>query len=137
GAFGRGALMLVEFIRSGESVWAIEAIFRALTESVDAMLPALRSLLNGFRDLSVVGAGWLASMAPGMADMVNQFGHFMRHAAATGQALEWMDNALVVFKQLGQLVGDLVGIFRALFQAIETVGGNALGILGSLVGGLR
>ncbi|MGV9779823.1 hypothetical protein ACWDS7_48475, partial [Streptosporangium sp. NPDC003464] len=91
GEFGVGALRLVEFARSAESIWAIQSVFASLHESVAAVVPALQPLLAGFRDLAVVGAGWLAGFAPGIAHAAEQFGAFMSRAAASGDALRWMD----------------------------------------------
>jgi phage-related protein len=133
GEFGRGALELLEFVRAGETVWAIQSVFMSLRDSVAAFVPALRPLLDGFRDLGVVGAGWLANLAPGIAAAVERLGNFMHHAAASGQALEWLDGAALVFKQLGAILGDVFGIIAGIFRAIQADGQGALGIFGQLL----
>ena len=128
--FGRGALEIAEWARAPESIWAVEAVFRALHRSVAAMQPALSPLLDGFRDLGVIGAGWLADLAPGIAAATANLGTFAYHAAASGQALQWLDTGLAVVKQLGQVISEVAGILGALLRA---AGGDALGGLVALL----
>ncbi|GAA3136674.1 hypothetical protein GCM10010466_29360 [Planomonospora alba] len=137
GEFGKGALQLLEFVRSSESLWAIRSIFQSLEDSVRAFRPALDPLLAGFRDLSVVGSGWLSTLVPGIAQAAEKFGLFLSHASASGQALDWMNTALAVFKQLGQIAGDVGGIIKAVFGALEQTGSSALGIIGQLTSNMR
>ncbi|MEU4579980.1 hypothetical protein [Nonomuraea sp. NPDC023979] len=137
GAFGRGAVEVLAFAKAAETVRAVQSVFDALRTSVDAVTPSLLPLLGGLRDLGVVGAGWLAGLAPGIGEAAASLGRFLSTAAASGEALRWMQDGLAVVKQLGALLGDVFGILRAIFRAIEATGSNALGVLGSLVGGLR
>ncbi|WP_113705511.1 phage tail protein [Nonomuraea lactucae] len=137
GAFGRGAAEVLEFAKAAETVQAVRSIFDSLRASVDAVVPSIRPLLDGFRDVGVVGAGFLAGLVPGIAEAAAHLGRFLSAAAASGDALRWMQDGLAVVRQLGSLLGDLVGIVRAVFRALETSGTSALGVLGSLVGGLR
>lgn len=136
-AFGEGARELLEFARAGETIWAIESVFRSLRDAVESVIPALRPLLNGFRDLGVVGAHFLSQLAPGIAEAAENLGWFMYHAAASGDALRWMEGALAVFRQLGALIGDVGGIIGAVFRALRDAGGDALGIIGQLISGVH
>jgi phage-related protein len=135
--FGEVALEIVKFGQDVQTVSAVDSIFHSLRDSIAEVVPEIDILLAGFRDVGVVGAGWLASLAPGIADAANELGWFLYNAAASGDALRWMEEAAEVFRQLGAIIGDVVGIVRALFRAMNEAGGDALGVLGSLVSRVR
>ncbi|WP_433426358.1 phage tail protein (plasmid) [Microtetraspora malaysiensis] len=132
--FGQGALKLVEFGRSSETVAAVASIFGSLRSAVESMLPAIQPLLAGFRDIAVVGGEFSAGLAPGIASATARFGEWLSKAAESGQAMSWMQGAMDVFRQLGSLVANLVGIIGGIFTAVRTGGSDALGVLGTLVG---
>ncbi|WP_188197214.1 phage tail protein [Nonomuraea sp. SYSU D8015] len=130
---GLGAAEVARFAASGQTVSAVSSIFASLRSAVAALLPAIQPLLAGFRDLSVVGAGFSAGLAPGIAAAAARFGEFLSQAAASGQALAWMQGAVDVLRQLGAIAGDLVGIVRGVFSAMQTGGSGALGVIGQLL----
>ncbi|MFD9943194.1 hypothetical protein ACFWYW_14625 [Nonomuraea sp. NPDC059023] len=132
-ALGEGARELAEFASSGESLRAVESVFSSLHRSVTALVPAAGPLLAGFRDLGVLGAGWLADLSPGIALAVGRLGEFIANAVASGEALQWMDNALIVLRALGSIAADVGRLLGGLFDAIRSAGGNALGVLGQLI----
>ncbi|WP_162795822.1 phage tail protein [Nonomuraea lactucae] len=134
GALGLATLEVARFAQSSETVWAVQSVFASLREAVSAFTPALRPLLDGLRDVGVIGAGFLAGLAPGLADAAEKFGRFLYHAAASGQALAWLEGAVSVFRQLGQIAGDVIGIVRGVFAAMQTGGIGALGVIGQLLG---
>ncbi|MFI6296702.1 hypothetical protein ACIBEJ_34290 [Nonomuraea sp. NPDC050790] len=137
GAFGEAARRVVEFASSADSVSAVEEVFRILRESVDGLSPAIKPLLVGFRELGVLGAGWLGGFVPSIAEAGQKLGWFLHHSVATGQALGWLEGAADVFRQLGAILGDLGGIVAAVFRAMQAAGGNALGVVGQLLDGLH
>ncbi|MEV6033564.1 hypothetical protein AB0L65_20585 [Nonomuraea sp. NPDC052116] len=137
GVFGQAALTLVSFVRESATIQAITAIFGATQRAIASLLPALRPLLAGFRDLAVVGANFSAGLAPGIAAAATRFGEFLSRAAESGQALGWMQGAVEVFRQLGTVGGSIVGIVRSVFGAMQTGGTNALGVLGQILGKLN
>src|SRR5690625_1676041 len=59
--------------------------------------------------------------------MVDNFAAFLSAAAESGQAVAWVEGALQVFSQLGDVVGSLVGIFQSIGQAATASGENMLG----------
>ncbi|MEU7891689.1 hypothetical protein AB0B45_02365 [Nonomuraea sp. NPDC049152] len=131
--FGLAGAEVARFAASSASVSALSSIFASLRSALAAMQPAIQPLLAGFRDLAVVGAGFSSGLAPGIADAAARFGEFLSNAAQSGKALGWMQGAMDVFKQLGQVAGDVVGIIRSVFAAMSTGGSNALGVLGQIL----
>lgn len=116
-----------------DTIVQLDGVLRDTHSLVGAIHGALQPLLQGFLDLGVVGSGWLAGMSGGLQDVLTRFGEWMSRIAESGQALAWMDGALVVLKQLGALVKDVWDIFDGLMDAARTAGGDVLGVLGSLV----
>jgi phage-related protein len=131
---GLGAAEVARFAASGQTVAAVSSIFASLRAAVAALLPAISPLLGGFRDLAVVGAGFSAGLVPGIAAAAARFGQFLSNAAASGQALAWMQGAVAVFRQLASIAGDVIGIVRGVFSAMQTGGTGALGVIGQLLG---
>ncbi|MFC7582429.1 hypothetical protein ACFQYP_00465 [Nonomuraea antimicrobica] len=137
GVFGQAALSLVEFVRESSTVSAISAIFDGTQRAIQGLLPAVQPLLAGFRDLAVVGANFSVGLVPGIASAAQRFGEFLSNAAASGQALSWMQGAVQVFQQLGTIGSSLKGIVSSIFTAMQTGGVSALGVLGQILGKLN
>lgn len=135
--FGQAGVQVAQFARSAESVSAVQSIFASLRESVAGLRPAIEPVLAGFRDLAVVGASFSAGLTPGIADAAARFGEFLSRAAESGQALQWMTNAVSVFKELGSIAKDVGGILGGLFDAMRASGNGALGVIGQLLEGLN
>ncbi|MCF6467407.1 hypothetical protein FAF44_03120 [Nonomuraea sp. MG754425] len=131
---GVAAALAARFAASAQTSAAVTSIFAALRSAVAAIQPAIVPLLSGFRDLAVVGAEFSAGLVPGIAAAAARFGEFLSQAAASGKALAWMQGALEVFRQLGALAGNLIGIVRGVFAAMQTGGSGALGVVGQLLG---
>ncbi|MGI5293142.1 phage tail protein [Nonomuraea polychroma] len=131
--FGLAGVEVARFASSSATVSAISSIFASLRSAVAAMQPAIQPLLAGFRDLAVVGASFSAGLAPGIAAAAQRFGEFLSNAANSGTALSWMQGALEVFRQLGQVAGDVIGIVKSIFSAMSTGGSNALGVIGQIL----
>ncbi|MEV0236869.1 hypothetical protein [Nonomuraea sp. NPDC050786] len=131
---GLAAAEAARFAASAQTSAAVTSIFGALRSAVAAIQPAIAPLLAGFRDLTVVGAGFSAGLVPGIAAAAARFGEFLSNAARSGQALAWMQGAVQVFQQLGTIGGSVVGIVRSIFAAMQTGGSNALGVLGQVLG---
>ncbi|MEU8270824.1 hypothetical protein AB0B89_27160 [Sphaerisporangium sp. NPDC049002] len=136
GQFGDAGRLVAEFARSADSVRFVEQVFANLSGSVASLTPSLAPLLAGFRDVAAVGAGFVSRLSPGLADLITRFGEFLSRAAASGQALQWMENALLVFRQLGGIAKDVGAILKAVFGAMRESGSDALGVIGRLVDGM-
>ncbi|MEV6154913.1 hypothetical protein AB0L53_31690 [Nonomuraea sp. NPDC052129] len=135
--FGLAGATVARFATSSASMSAVSSIFASLRQAVADIRPAIEPLLTGFRDLSVVGASFASGLAPGIASVAQRFGEFLSNAAASGKALSWMQGALEIFRQLGQVAGNVIGIIRSVFAAMSTGGSNALGLLGQILSQLN
>ncbi|MGR6915429.1 phage tail protein [[Actinomadura] parvosata] len=135
--FGLAGVEVARFAASSATASAVTTIFASLRSAVAAVQPSIQPVLAGLRDVAVVGASFSSSLAPGIASAAQRFGEFLSNAAASGKALSWMQGALAVFRQLGQVAGNVVGIVRSVFAAMSTGGSNALGVLGQILSQLN
>lgn len=137
GAFGDAARQVAEFAASSRAMHSLTAILNSTTGLVKGLTPGIQPLLLGFTRLAAVGARFIADMGPGMGQLAARFGDFLTAAVESGRAWGWMNNALAVIKQLGAILADLGGIVKAVFTAMETAGGGALGVIGQLLDGMN
>jgi phage-related protein len=137
GFMGNLAVETLLFVNSGAFINPMNEILRDMARSLATMQEALRPLLRGFMDLSAVGVSFIASFASGLADVTTRFGLWLSRISASGKALEWMNNAALVFKQLGILIIDLSQLLGGLIRAMQDAGLGTLGILGQLVGAMN
>ncbi|WP_336214377.1 hypothetical protein [Nonomuraea sp. LPB2021202275-12-8] len=133
---GRAGARVAEFARSGLAVNAVIVVFERLRSIVSDLQVAVEPLLTGFTKLAIVGADFTASLAPGIAQLAVRVGEFLSSAADSGRAFAWMQGAVEVFRQLGQIALDVWRIISGVFDAMRAAGGDALGVLGTLVGSI-
>ncbi|MEU4511783.1 hypothetical protein AB0G05_20005 [Nonomuraea wenchangensis] len=132
-ALGRAAARVAEFTRSEVAVLAITTVFASLRSTIDALAVAIDPVLTGLTRIATVGAQFAAGLAPGLALLAIRFGDFLTAAADSGQALGWMQDAVQVLRQLGTIAADVWQIFSGVFDAMRAAGGDALGVLGTIL----
>lgn len=131
--FGQIVRQVLEFATSGESIGSFNTILGNTRALFAGLREALQPLLRGFLDLAAVGSTWLAGMSGGLTENLTKFGQWMSRVSESGQALAWMDDALVVLKQLGELAKDVWQIITGVLNAARDAGTGALGVLGAIV----
>jgi phage-related protein len=138
GDFGRFAS---EILAVGQTASAISLV-RNSFETLHQIMSDIQS--GTLRDLLASMAYFANSTLPafdGLGSAVNrlaeQFSVWLTTAAASGTALQWIENAKDVFKQLGAILADLGGVVSAVFRAMQTATGDTLGVLGQLLDGLH
>lgn len=120
------------FATAEKSISQFNTILSNTSRAVTAIRLAMQPVLTGFLDLAVVGSNFLASFNTGVTDSLTKFGMWLSEISRTGKAMQWMNDAVVVLRQLGALLADVGRIIRGVFKAAETAGGGVLGVLGQL-----
>jgi phage-related protein len=113
----------VDFVTS--SFETLNGVLSQLAAPVAALFTALLDL--GTAVNTAFGGEEAVS---GLAAMVQQFADFIAAATASGEAVAWIENALAVFRQIGDILSPLVGIFLSIGSAAQDTGGNILGAFG-------
>src|SRR5690625_4277077 len=119
---------LAEIATSAAAIEFIEGIFDTVAGVIDRLEQPALNLAEALLDVgNAVNAAFGPQLASGLASMVDNFAAFLSAAAESGQAVAWVEGALQVFSQLGDVVGSLVGIFQSIGQAATASGENMLG----------
>ncbi|MFI7643745.1 hypothetical protein [Nonomuraea sp. NPDC049400] len=132
-AFGGMTRKVLEFASASSTVDQLDQVLRNTRQLLDGIWGALQPLLQGFTDLGVVGSTWLAGFSGNLENVLTRFGEWMTKIAESGKALEWLNEATAVLKQLGSLAKNLWDILTGLLKAAESAGTGALGVLSNLV----
>lgn len=122
------------FLRAfGSRQQDIASIFIAAHEAIKPFIPALGAVAGAFVTLGAVGGPLFASLSGGLADMLLTFSQFIEKAADSGALAQFFDDALVVLRQLGGIIGSVFDLVTALIDSLQTDGAQALGFLGTLI----
>lgn len=138
GEFGRLAGDLSAFGQSSAAVGLVQGAFATLNAEVGGLesgtMQRLLAAIANFAASTLPAFRGLGHSVNGLAE---RFSAFLEKATASGKSLEWVQNAFAVFKQLGAILADIGGIVAAVFRAMQSAGGGALGVLGQLLDGMH
>lgn len=125
--FGEAARQVLIFLQSTEAVGRVEGILGATSTALGSLGKPLQDVTQGFLAIAdVVGQRFAGDLASGIESVGEKFGSFLFNAAESGKAIEWVDNALTVFAQLGDIIGNVGAIIGSVFKTAESVGGGLL-----------
>lgn len=123
---------LLNVAGSESGVNFVTSSFETLNGVLSQLAVPVANLFTAFLDLgtAINTAFGGAEAGAGLAAMIQQFADFIATATASGEAVAWVENALAVFQQVGDILSPLVGIFLSIGQAASETGGNILGVFG-------
>ena len=113
----------VTFVNQSFEIMA--GILERLQEPLTLLFSALLSVGSAINEAFGEEAG------AGLAGLITQFAAFLEQAAASGEAVDWVNDALTVFQQIGDILAPIAGILSSIGEAAATTGGNILGAFGS------
>lgn len=137
GEGGKVAASFLEMARSSQTVVFLQELFRTTAGAVGTVGQAFVPLIAAFRDLAGVGLPSMTGLANAIASVTTSFANFISGAVESGQALQWIENAKLVFAQLGNVALQIGGILKSVFTAAGAAGGDVLGVLGQLLEGVN
>lgn len=112
----------IDFVTQSFAI--MEGIILRLQEPLTLLFSALLNVGTAINEAFGEDAG------AGLADMITRFAEFLEQAAATGQATQWVHDAMEVFSAIGDILSPIVGILGSIGAAASTTGGNILGVFG-------
>jgi phage-related protein len=115
----------ITFVNQSFTIMA--QILATLQEPLTALFSALLSVGTAINEAFGEEAG------AGLAGLVTQLAAFLEQAAASGQAVAWVENAMKTFQLLGDIIAPIAGIISSIGQAAQTTGGNILGAFGAAI----
>lgn len=125
-AAGRMASGLVSALTSTGSANAIEEIFNSAARSFDQMNVPLQNLTSSM--LSFIRATLPAfdQLVATLGTGTTRFANFLASAAASGQAVAWVNGAITTLSQLGRVALNAGRVIGTIFDAARAAGGTYL-----------
>jgi len=132
GRIGRGVLMAFS---NGNADLA--SIFIAAHQAIRPFIPALYEMVRAFLTIGAVAGPMFASLSGGFATLLRQFAAFISSAADSGALAQFFEDALVVLRQLGGILGGVFHLITNIVSVLQSTGGEALGMVGRLLAALN
>lgn len=121
--FGGAAASVLKFLQGSGTVAGMAQAFKDIGESVTNVTSGLGPLVQAFLTLFQVGASFLPGLTSGFDQLTTKLAAFTAAAAADGSLQRWISGGLSLIGDLGVALGDLLGIFRSIGQAVPGGGG--------------
>lgn len=119
---------------SAEGVTFVNQSFAIMAQIIESIQEPLALLFSSLLSVgNAINAAFGADAGAGLAGLITQFAAFLETAAASGQAVAWVANAVTVFQQLGDILSPIVGIMSSIGAAAQATGGNILGAFGTAI----
>ncbi|MFL1441815.1 phage tail protein [Nocardiopsis protaetiae] len=131
---GLSAANFAEFLGHRRNAQALSELFASTARSLENSRGTMPALVAGFRELSLVGLPFIERAASGLREGALEWSAWAQAAAESGDATRWIENALTVLSQLGDIAGNVGGILGSIFTAAGD--GGILATLESLTGEL-
>lgn len=125
-ALNKGVIGFMEFMNAGKTVSDVSTLFGNTSRIISNLAPALKPLLEIFRDLAVVGTGVLTDMTAGVGATTRSWANFISAARDSGQLRVWMEEGVEGIKDLGRTIRDVTAGIGSMFRAFGGDGENAL-----------
>jgi hypothetical protein len=132
---GRMGAGLLQAFGNGKEDLA--SIFIAAHEAIKPFIPLVGALAGAFLTVAAVAGPLFAALSGGFAGLLQDLVDFLNAEAASGGMAQFFDDALVILKQLGGILGNVFGLVMQVLGALQSTGTQGLGLIGDLVGMLN
>ena len=117
---------------SAEGITFVNQSFEIMAGILERLQEPLSALFSALLSVgSAINEAFGAEAGAGLASLITQFAAFLEQAAASGDAVDWVNDALQVFRQIGDILSPIAGILGSIGQAAQVTGGNILGAFGA------
>lgn len=125
--WGRAASGVAGYLQGAKGVSNVTSILNAARAGVAGLADSANKLTAGFLQVAAsVSDAFGSQVQSGISNLGQKFGTFLQQLASSGRAVELVENALVVFAQLGDIVANVGSIIGSVFKAANQVGGGFL-----------
>lgn len=137
-AWGQAARNVLQYVRSTDGVNNVDTILKATGTTLTGLAAVTDDVAAGFLQVaSSVAKAFGTKTSSVITDTGNKLSAFLIRIADNGQAVQWVSDAIVVFRQLGQIASNIGGILSGVFEAAGNVGGGFLGNLKQITGAME
>lgn len=107
---------------AGIDTGRITSMFERMNSAIDIAQGIMQPLVDAFTTLGEVASLYFEDFATWLVELSEGFNTFIQGAAEDGRLQEWIDRAIQGFKDVGSIIGSVVGIFNAVATAAEAAG---------------
>lgn len=125
------------FATDSQTVSSVGTIFQNVQKTVAALGPSVTSLVSAFLDIGTVGSQFLPGLANGFSVITDRFAQFISQARDSGALADFIQTGITTLKQLGQVIGNVFGIFKNVMDAANISGGGFLNNLLQITGAIK
>ncbi len=108
---------VIKFLVTGQSLRDFETIMLNVRHAFANLRPAVVSVVQIMRDLTVVASGFLPGLATGVTGVTEKLRDMVAAGRASGGIADWIQDGITATKVLGQTLGNVVGILHSVFAA--------------------
>lgn len=131
--WGEAASSVLRYISSTTGADQVANILNGTNAALSRIDSAAGDVTQGVLSLSsALAKAFGDELGSGIASAADRLGSFLTRAAASGDAVRWVDQALTTFAQLGEVIGNVGEIISGVFNAANTSGGSLLQSLGKI-----
>ena len=136
--FGRAASEALKFAATKDALTPLRGILAGTHAALSGLAPATAPVLKGFLDVAAaVSTAFGQQLGTSIRDTGQRLGEYLSVLAASGRAVELVRAAAGVFRQLGEIAGNVGGIISGVFQVANDVGGGLLNNLAQITAGFE
>lgn len=137
-AWGQAARNVLQYVRSTDGANNVSTILKATGTSLTGLAAVTDDVSAGFLQVaSSVAKAFGTKTSSVITDTGNKLSAFLIRIADNGQAVQWVSDAVVVFRQLGSIAANIGGVISGVFQAAQGVGGGLLNNLKQVTGAME
>lgn len=120
---------------SAEGVQFVTQSFEIMSNILAQLQEPLTLLFSSLLNVgTAINTAFGENAGAGLAGLITDFALFLDQAAASGAAVQWVNDALAVFQAIQDILSPIVGIFGSIGAAASATGGNILGVFGEVLG---
>ncbi|MFF5668788.1 hypothetical protein ACFY8S_01405 [Streptomyces hygroscopicus] len=136
--FGNAASEGLRFAASQQAMAPLQTIIKGTTAAASGLSAVVAPLAKGFLDVAAaITQAFGPQVGSAIAQRGAQLGTWLSSVAASGQAVQWVRDALATLRQLGAIASNVGGIISGVFRAADTAGGGLLNNLQQVTGAFR
>lgn len=130
--FNAMAKELAGFLSKSATIEDVDGALSNVNKGWAAMVAAVQPLAQVLTDVLTVASEFLPEMGKGVAGLAQKFADWIRVARESGKLKDWIQGGLDALKQLGEILGNVGRIIKAVFTAGKEVGGGFLTVLAKI-----
>lgn len=125
---------LLKFLQTPEAAATIQSFLNNVVQGFQLLMDALRPLAPTFLRMMDISSSFLPQLSQLVGDLATRFSDFLNRMADSGELQDFIQTGINLFKQLIDLVTNVVSIFNTLFKIADESGAGFLQVLVDLTG---